>query len=63
MNMTHRLGLQVSLVIIGLVFLSLLILMKAWPSGWIWFPRQTEYEQMMIGVYGPFQRRGFNGAE
>jgi len=22
-----------------------------WPSGWVWLPRQHEYEQMMIGVY------------
>jgi FtsH-binding integral membrane protein len=28
------------------------MLMKAWPSGWVWLPRQTEYEQMMMGVYG-----------
>ena len=28
------------------------MLMKVWPSGWVWLPRQAEYEQMMIGVYG-----------
>lgn len=22
-----------------------------WPSGWAWEPRQTEYEQMIQGVY------------
>ena len=22
-----------------------------WPSGWAWEPRQTEYEQMIAGVY------------
>lgn len=26
--------------------------MQFWPSGWVWLPRQSEYEQMMIGVYG-----------
>jgi hypothetical protein len=26
--------------------------MVIWPSGWIWLPRQYEYEQMVIGVYG-----------
>lgn len=36
---------------IALVFLSLPVLMKVWPSGWVWLPRQYEYEQMMIGVY------------
>jgi hypothetical protein len=41
-----------SLIVIALLFLSLFILMKIWPSGWVWTPRQIEYEQMMIGVYG-----------
>jgi hypothetical protein len=22
-----------------------------WPDGWAWEPRQTEYEQMIAGVY------------
>jgi hypothetical protein len=52
MNITRRQCLQTALVVIALVFLSLPILMAVWPSGWIWLPRQTEYEQMMIGVYG-----------
>ncbi len=52
MNITRRQCLRASLVIIGLVFLSLFMLMKAWPSGWVWLPRQSEYEQMMMGVYG-----------
>ena len=25
--------------------------MQLWPTGWVWLPRQYEYEQMMIGVY------------
>jgi hypothetical protein len=44
--------LQIALVIIGIVFLSVYPLMQLWPSGWVWLPRQNEYEQMMIGVYG-----------
>jgi hypothetical protein len=44
--------LQIALVGIGLLFLSLYPLMQVWPSGWVWQPRQYEYEQMMIGVYG-----------
>jgi hypothetical protein len=48
----RRLFLQITLVGSGLVFLSLYPLMHLWPSGWVWQPRQYEYEQMMIGVYG-----------
>ncbi|MDH5429293.1 MAG: hypothetical protein OEZ57_08660 [Nitrospirota bacterium] len=44
--------LQIVLVFIALVFLSLYPLMELWPSGWIWLPRQPEYEHMMMGVYG-----------
>ena len=48
----RRRFLQIALVLFGVVFLSLYPLMQAWPSGWVWLPRQYEYEQMMIGVYG-----------
>jgi hypothetical protein len=48
----RRQFLQIALVAIALVFLSLYPLMEVWPSGWVWQPRQYEYEQMMIGVYG-----------
>ena len=51
--------LQISLVLIGSVFLLLYPLMQLWPSGWVWLPRQHEYEQMMIGVrYGHFGYEG-----
>ena len=43
--------LKIALVMIGCVFLLLYPLMQLWPSGWVWLPRQHEYEQMMIGVY------------
>jgi hypothetical protein len=43
--------LQIAIVLIGGVFFFLYPLMQLWPSGWVWLPRQHEYEQMMIGVY------------
>jgi len=46
-----RCYLQIALVLIGGLFLLLYPLMQLWPSGWVWLPRQHEYEQMMIGVY------------
>ncbi|MBW2486004.1 MAG: hypothetical protein JRE88_06650 [Deltaproteobacteria bacterium] len=46
-----RCYLQIALLLIGGLFLSLYPLMQLWPSGWVWLPRQHEYEQMMIGVY------------
>jgi hypothetical protein len=47
----RRRYLQIALVVIGSVFLLLYPLMQLWPTGWVWLPRQHEYEQMMIGVY------------
>jgi hypothetical protein len=47
----RRRYLQIALVVIGSLFLSLYPLMQLWPSGWVWLPRQHEYELMMIGVY------------
>jgi hypothetical protein len=42
----------VALVVFGLIFLvGLYPLMRAWPAGWRWNPNQTEYEQMIVGVY------------
>jgi FtsH-binding integral membrane protein len=48
----RRRYLQITLVALAFVFLSVYPLMRLWPSGWVWLPRQYEYEQMMIGVYG-----------
>ena len=48
----HRRLLQVALVAVGSVFLLVYPLMELWPAGWAWLPRQPEYEQMMVGVYG-----------
>ncbi len=47
----RRRYLQIALVVIGGVFLLLYPLMQLRPSGWVWLPKQHEYEQMMIGVY------------
>ena len=52
MENRKRLYLQIALIIIGIVFISVYPLMQLWPSGWVWLPRQYEYEQMMIGIYG-----------
>jgi hypothetical protein len=45
--------LRLALVVFGLIFLiGLYPLMNAWwPAGWRWSPHQTEYEQMIVGVY------------
>ncbi len=53
MNEENKLKyLKVALVVVGLTFIvGLSILMKIWPSAWMWDPGQTEYEQMILGVY------------
>ena len=47
-------ALKIVLVLVGLIFLLGVypLMMFAWPSGWRWHPIQTEYEQMILGVYG-----------
>jgi hypothetical protein len=47
----RRKYLQAALLAFGIVALLLYPLMLVWPSGWAWTPAQTEYEQMMIGIY------------
>jgi hypothetical protein len=40
------------LVFTGLAFaVGVPVLTRVWPSAWMWEPRQTEYEQMIVGVY------------
>ena len=51
MNGSYRL-LSAALKVVGVAFLLLYPLMLLWPSGWTWQPRQAEYEQMMVGIYG-----------
>jgi hypothetical protein len=48
---TRRKYLQAALLVVGTVALLLYPLMLVWPSGWAWTPAQSEYEQMMIGIY------------
>jgi FtsH-binding integral membrane protein len=43
--------LSVALVVFGVVFLLVYPLMWLWPSGWRWQPSQSEYEQMIVGIY------------
>jgi hypothetical protein len=45
--------LRVALVVFGLIFLVALypLMNFVWQAGWRWNPNQTEYEQMMVGVY------------
>jgi hypothetical protein len=53
-NLTTRLRfLRVALVLFGLIFLLGVypLMMVWWPAGWRWNPNQTEYEQMILGVY------------
>jgi hypothetical protein len=54
MNPATRLRLlRMALVVFGLIFLFGVypMMMALWPSGWRWNPNQTEYEQMILGVY------------
>jgi hypothetical protein len=54
MDEDTRLGyLKVALRIFGIfLIVGIYPLMNwLWPAGWAWEPRQTEYEQMIAGVY------------
>jgi hypothetical protein len=46
--------LKVALIVFGIIFIAglCLMMMWIWPAGWAWTPRQPEYEQMIMGVYG-----------
>jgi hypothetical protein len=45
--------LRVALWVFGLIFIFgvYIMMMWVWPSGWGWEPRQSEYEQMIMGLY------------
>lgn len=53
MEMSTRIKfLRLALIIIGLIFIAgIFPAMHLWPSGWRWQPNQTNYEQMIVGVY------------
>jgi uncharacterized membrane protein len=42
---------RIALVITGIAFLLIYPLMQVWSSGWLWQPAQSEYAQMIAGVY------------
>jgi Family of unknown function (DUF6632) len=43
--------LRLALRVFGIIFVLVYVLMKFWPSGWQWTPNQSEYEQMILGIY------------
>jgi len=45
--------LRVALVVVGVIFIAgIFLMMNVWPAGWSWEPRQSEYEHMVLGLYG-----------
>ena len=45
--------LRVALVAVGLVFIvGVYPLTIIWPSGWVWHTGQSNYLQMILGIYG-----------
>lgn len=53
MTPEHKLKyLKIALFVFGAFFVvGIYPLMVAWESGWRWAPNQTEYEQMILGIY------------
>ncbi len=52
MSSTNDKPLRFAVLLVGLIFLiGLYPLTVLWPAGFMWEPRQSEYEQMIIGVY------------
>jgi hypothetical protein len=53
MDLDRRLRvLKVVLLLTGAAFaIGVPVLTRVWPSAWMWEPRQSEYEQMIVGVY------------
>ena len=44
--------LSYALYVFGVIFIvGIWAMMRIWPAGWAWEPRQAEYEQMLLGVY------------
>jgi hypothetical protein len=44
--------LRLALVVVGLIFLvGIYPLTIIWPSGWSWHPGQSDYLQMILGIY------------
>jgi hypothetical protein len=53
MSVTERLKyLRIALLVVGLIFVvGVYPLTIVWPSGWVWHTGQSEYLQMILGVY------------
>lgn len=53
MDLDRRLcALRAVLLVTGVAFvLGVPVLTRVWPDAWMWEPRQSEYEQMIVGVY------------
>jgi hypothetical protein len=44
--------LRIALVVVGLIFVvGVYPLTVLWPSGWVWHTGQSEYLQMILGIY------------
>ena len=44
--------LRLALVVVGLIFVvGIYPLTIIWPSGWSWHPGQSDYLQMILGIY------------
>jgi hypothetical protein len=50
---THRIRyLRIALLVVGLIFFFVVYpLTIFWPSGWAWHTGQSEYLQMILGIY------------
>jgi hypothetical protein len=53
MSVSDRLKyLRIALLVVGLIFVvGVYPLTIVWPSGWVWHTGQSEYLQMILGVY------------
>jgi len=53
MSETDRIKyLRAALVVVGLIFIvGVYPLTIVWPSGWSWHPGQSDYLQMILGIY------------
>ena len=53
MDLDRRLNaLKIVLLLTGVAFtIGVPLLTWAWPEAWMWEPRQSEYEQMIVGIY------------
>ena len=51
-NANQMQHLKIALVVFGLFCIfGIYTMMKIWPGGWLWEPQQSEYEQMIMGIY------------